>query len=375
MMLDRPARVAVDAVALLDTRTGVGRFVEEVVFRLARRPDIKLTAFGYWPRARTRLRAVLPPGVGVSPFPMIGPPLRFLWRRGRIPPVECWAGRVDVVHGPNFLAPPAWRAGELITIHDLTIVRYPELCTSDTLQFPALIRRAIRRGAWIHTVSRFVAAEVVDLLGADPDRVVAIPNGVTPVPEVDAALGRRLAGGDRYILALGTVEPRKNLPGLVEAFELVAAELPDVRLVIAGPDGWGTAALDEAIGQALHRERIVRLGWVSETERAALLRGAAVLAYPSVYEGFGLPPLEAMSVGTPVVTTRTGGITEVVGDAASCVEPRDIDALAGALASVLTDDQLARSLRDRGKARAAQFSWDETADQLARLYHRVAAEA
>jgi glycosyltransferase involved in cell wall biosynthesis len=375
MTLDRPVRVAVDAVALLDTRTGVGRFVEETVFRLARRSDVRLTTFGYWPRARTRLRAVLPPGVAISPFPMIGPPLRFLWRHGRFPPVECWAGRVDVVHGPNFLAPPAWRAGELITVHDLTIVRYPQFCTADTLQFPALIRRAIRRGAWIHTVSRFVADEVVDLLGADPDKVVAIPNGVTPVPEVEAALGKQLAGGERYILAIGTVEPRKNLPGLVQAFDTIAATLPDARLVIAGPDGWGTDALSDAIAEARHRNRIARLGWVSETERAALLRGAAVLAYPSVYEGFGLPPLEAMSVGTPVVTTRTGGIPEVVGDAAVCVEPGDTDALAGALVRVLTDDQLAQRLRERGPARATQFSWDRTAAQLAELYHRIAVRA
>jgi glycosyltransferase involved in cell wall biosynthesis len=375
MKIDRPVRVALDAVALLDTRTGVGRFVEETIFRLARRPDLRISAFGYWPRARTKLRAVLPPGVAVSPFPMLGPPLRFLWRHGRIPPIECWSGRVDVVHGPNFLAPPAWRAAELITVHDLTILRYPEYCTSDTLQFPGLIRRAVGRGAWIHTVSRFVAAEVVELLGADPAKVVTIPNGVSPVPDADPVSGRKLAGADRYVLALGTVEPRKNLPGLVAAFDAIAAGLPEVRLVIAGPDGWGTAALDAAIAQAAHRSRIVRLGWVSETQRAALLRGAAVLAYPSVYEGFGLPPLEAMAVGTPVVTTRTGGIPEVVGDAARCVEPGDGQALAQALEEVLTDEELADQLRQRGKARAELFSWQDTAEQLARLYHRIAGAA
>jgi glycosyltransferase involved in cell wall biosynthesis len=367
-----PLRVAFDAVALLDTRTGVGRFVDETLERLALRGDLEITAFGYWPRARRRMQAVVPEGVGVSPFPMFGPPLRAMWRRGGFPPIELWCGRTDVVHGPNFLVPPAWRGAEVVTVHDLTILRYPEFCTDDTLQFPTLIRRAIARGAWIHTVSHFVGDEVVEQLGADPDRVVVIPNGVTPVPAADGAVVRSLAGGDRYVLAIGTVEPRKDLPRLVAAFDRLAAHDHDVRLVIAGPDGWGSDALRAALDGAHHRDRIVRLGWVSEQQRAELLRGAAVLAYPSLYEGFGLPPLEAMTAGTPVVSTRTGGITEVAADAALLVAPGDTEALAEALERVLSDGDLADDLRRRGTANATRFSWDRTASELGDLYQRVA---
>ncbi len=365
-------RVAFDAVSLLDTRTGVGRFVEETLDRLARRDDLRITAFGYWPRARARMRAVVPASVRVSHLPMFGPPLRAMWRRSIVPPVELWTGRTDVVHGPNFLAPPAWRAAELITVHDVTILRYPEFCTDDTLQFPALIRRAIARGAWIHTVSEFVADEVVELLGADRSRVAVVPNGVTPVPPADPSAGRALAGGERYLLALGTVEPRKDLPRLVEAFDQVASTDHDLRLVIAGPDGWGSDALQSALDRAGHRDRIARLGWVSEQQRAELLRGAIALVYPSLYEGFGLPPLEAMSAGTPVVTTKTGGITEVAADAALLVPPADTDALADALSLVASDDGLADDLRQRGLANAERFSWDETASRLADLYHHIA---
>jgi glycosyltransferase involved in cell wall biosynthesis len=368
-----PLRVAVDAVPLIDTRTGVGRFVDEITSRLARRPDVRLTAYGWAPGGREAMAAAVPAGVRIARLPMAGPQFRFLWRWVPFPPIEVVTGPVDVVHGPNFVVPPAWRAAELVTVHDLTILRYPELCTPDTLQFPPLLRRSLRRGAWVHTVSEHVAAEVVEILGADPARVVAIPNGVTPVPEGDPAEGHRLAGGDRYVLALGMVEPRKDLPRLVAAFDELAGDDPDLRLVIAGPRGWGAGPLDAAVTTARHRDRIVRTGYVTEHDRAALLRGAAAYAYPSVYEGFGLPPVEAMTAGTPVVATAAGAIPEVVGDAAVLVAPRDAAALAEGLHRVLHDEALADELRRRGTARAARYSWDRTAERLADLYHRVAA--
>src|SRR5690606_24040703 len=160
---------------------------------------------------------------------------------------------------------------------------------------------------------------VVEVYGASPDRVVAVPLGVDPPEHASPADGHRLAGGDRYVLALGTVEPRKDLPLLVEAFDLLAVDDPDLRLVHAGPDGWGADAFTECIDRSPRRDRIVRLGWVDDAARSALLHGAAVLAYPSRYEGFGLPPLGAMSVGTPVVATAVGSLPEVLGDAAILV--------------------------------------------------------
>lgn len=369
----RPLRVAIDAVPLLDRRTGIGRFVEESVRRVAHRSDVVLTAYGYPLRGRHRMRAVLPPGVRLAHLPMAGHPMRYAWRRFGAPPIEAWTGPVDVVHGPNFVVPPALRStAELVTVHDLTVIRFPELCTADTLQFPDLIRRALDRGAWVHTVSRFVADEVIDLLGADPDRVVVIPNGVDPVIDGDPAGGRTIAGTPRYVLALGTVEPRKDLPSLVEAFDLVAAVDPDLGLVIAGPDGWGADQLSTAIARAKHRDRIGRIGWVTETQRGDLLRGATVLAYPSRYEGFGLPPLEAMAAGVPVVTTRAGAIPEVVGDAALLVDPGDVEGLATALLAVLDDESLADDLRARGTARIARYPWDRTADELVALYQQLA---
>jgi alpha-1,3-rhamnosyl/mannosyltransferase len=223
----------------------------------------------------------------------------------------------------------------------------------------------------VHTVSEFVAAEVIDVFGIDADRVHVVPNGVDAVTAGDAAGGRKLAGGDRYALALGTIEPRKDFPLLVDAFDLLAADDPEVRLVIAGQDGWGTKALDAALSRARHRDRVLRPGFVDDRTRADLLAGASGFVFPSRYEGFGLPPLEAMAAGTPVVTTRTGALPQVLGDAAAFVDPGDAAGLAGAMFDVMTDSTTRPALVERGRVRAAAYSWDACAEGLIQLYQRL----
>jgi glycosyltransferase involved in cell wall biosynthesis len=258
-----------------------------------------------------------------------------------------------------------------MTVHDLTFIRYPELCTRDVLQYADLIPRALRRGAHVHAVSEFVAAEVVDVFDVDADRVHVVANGLDPITRGDAAAGRKFAGGDRYVLALGTIEPRKDYPLLVEAFDALAGDDPDVRLVIAGQDGWGTEKFEAALARARHSDRVVRPGFVDDRTRADLLAGASVFAYPSRYEGFGLAPLEAMAAGTPVVTTRTGALPQVLGDAAVFVAPGDSGALTAALHAVLADTAGREQLVAKGRDRAALYSWDACADGVVRLYGRL----
>jgi glycosyltransferase involved in cell wall biosynthesis len=340
---------------------------------LARRDDVEVSAYALTWRGRRDLAPRLPAGVRAATRPMAARLLRALWRRGDRPPIEWWTGPLDVAHGTNFIGPPARRAATVVTIHDLTPVRYPEMSTPDTRQYPGLLRRALARGAWVHTPSAAMAAEVVELLGADPDRVVPVHHGVPPVRGGDPVAGRRLAGAERYVLALGTIEPRKNLPTLVAAFDVAAASLPDLRLVVAGPDGWGRDAYDAAVGRMAHRDRVVRLGWVEDPDRAALLSGAWAFAYPSLYEGFGFPPLEAMAVGVPVVASTAGALQEVLDGAAHLVDPTDVDGLAAALVD-LDDDTARAALVERGRARVGAFSWDACAEGLCALYSRAAGD-
>lgn len=364
-------RLGFDVTSLLDRRTGVGAVASEVLARVVQREDIDVIAYSVSWRGRDRLRDIVPPGVAVSTRPIAAQPLRQLWRRVNWPPITWWTGRLDVVHGPNFVVPPARGAAELVTVHDLTFIRYPELSNRDTLQYPGLIRRAVRRGAHVHAVSEFVAAEVIDVFDVDADRVHVVPNGVDAIATGDPEAGRTVAGGDRYVLAVGTVEPRKDYPLLVDAFDLLAADDAGVRLVVAGQDGWGTKALDAALDRAHHRDRVIRLGFVDDRTRADLLAGASVFAFPSRYEGFGLPPLEAMAAGTPVVATRAGALPQVLGDAAVFVEPGDTSGLATALAAVMTDSAKRASLIEQGRQRAARYSWDACAEGLIHLYQRL----
>ncbi len=173
-------------------------------------------------------------------------------------------------------------------------------------------------------------------------------------------------------MAIGTAEPRKDLPGLVKAFDLVAAEQPDVALCLSGPPGWGEDALTQAIAQSPYSPRIIRTGWVTDQELADLIHRAAVLAYPSVYEGFGFPPLQAMQAGIPVVASRAGSLPEVLGDAAALVAVGQPEALASALTNVLTDEGYRQQLITAGHAQAERYQWEACGQGLAQLYRQVA---
>jgi glycosyltransferase involved in cell wall biosynthesis len=359
--------VAFDATPLLGDRTGVGNAVTGWLGELAGRADLSLRAYGLTGAGWRRLPSRLPAGVIPPRLPLPAGAVLRLWARGDLPPVEWATGAVQVVHGTNFVVPPARRAAPVVSVWDLTCVRFPELCAPTALRYPALIARAVRRGATVHVTARVVGDEVIEHFGVDPGRVVVVPPGL----QTPSSPARPPAGGPPYVLALGTTEPRKDLPGLVAAFDRMAAAHPDLELRIAGPPGWGEEALGLAIASATHRDRIIRLGWV--VDRDALMAGATVFAYPSRYEGFGFPPLEAMAAGVPVVSTRTGAIPEVLGDAARLVPVGDVDALAGALERVVVDADERRRLVAAGSARVAGYTWARAGDGLAELYRRVAA--
>ena len=373
-------RVALDATPLLGTRTGVATFTEGLLRALASNAEVEPVAFAMSLRGWRRLAEAVPPGVATIRRPLPAAALNRLWRTNASLTAERLLGPVDVVHGTNYVVPPTDRAGAVVSVYDLTAVRFPDMVEPASLAYPDLVRAAARRGALVHVTAEAIRDEVVDLLGVPSERVRVVAAGVDAPDRQcpgDAARGRRLAGGDRYLLALGTVEPRKGFADLVAAFDAIAgrADLADLRLVIAGPDGWGVDEMIRAIDRARHRRRIRRIGWVDDRDRAALLAGATLFAMPSRYEGFGFPPLEAMAAGTPVVATSAGSLPEIVGDAAYTVAVGDVDALAGALAALVEDDAERARLADLGRARAATFTWERCAAAMVDVYTAACATA
>jgi glycosyltransferase involved in cell wall biosynthesis len=364
-------RVAIDGTPFLGQRTGIGHLTAHLVDGLAQAGDVEVCVYAISRTGRRDLAPLVPPGVRIGGAPL---PARYVfpfWERGWGPRIERWTGSVDVVHATNYRPPPA-RAPVLASIHDMTFVRHPELVDEETRRFGTrLVELAVERGASVHVISDFVGREVRDYYGLAPERVMRVYPGVVDMAGGDAAAGRHHAGAAEYVLALGQIEPRKNFPRLVQAFDRMAGAHPDLALVFAGPDGWDQPAFEGARAEARHRERVHHLGYVSDDVRRDLLAGARAFAYPSLYEGFGLPPLEAMSAGVPVVAGSGGSLPEVVGDAALLVEPEDVDAIADALLTLVGNDEVRRRLVETGAARAAGYTWERAAAELTDVYRRL----
>ncbi|HEY5015091.1 MAG TPA: glycosyltransferase, partial [Acidimicrobiia bacterium] len=289
--------VAIDVTPLVGIRTGIGNAVAELITSFASLEAAPtLVPYALSLRAREH-RGDLPEGTRFPPIPARA--LLASWGRADAPKLDFWLKPARVLHATNYLAPPS-RLPVVVTINDCSFARYPELCTPEVRALTPVLRRSIRRGATVHVPSAFVAGEVDELFGpglAGTGRLAVVPWGVPPVtthgtepPEAEIT---EIVGGAPYVLAIGSLEPRKNLPYLVAAFGAMADAHPELRLVLAGPDGPARPAVDAAIA-ALSvdaRARVVITGAVSDAGRVALLAHAHVLAYPSLYEGFGFPVL------------------------------------------------------------------------------------
>ena len=402
-------RVAVDVTPLLGAPTGVAQSLRGLLAGLASwQPDVEVAPYVLSGRA-ARGGSIVVAGLEAAALPLPGALSIRVWGRLDRPSADRWLGGADVVHGSNFVVPPMRGRPTTATIHDCWCARHPQRCSADVAAFTAAVRRAVGRGAWLHVTTSYGAREVAEVYGAK-ERVAIVPfavptatdgvvmgrasPGVVPTAPGEVPGGRASPGveptapgegpgtrlppslaGRPYVLALGALDPRKGLAGLVRAFGSVASTDRDLRLVLAGPNGPARPAIDEAIAALDPHavDRIHVLGTVDDPTRRALLAHALVLAYPSLDEGFGFPVLEAMAAGVPVVASTAGALPEVAGSAAALVPVGDDDALAAALASVVTDDALRTALVAAGRARAGTFSWERTAHGMADLWRRAIA--
>lgn len=291
--------------------------------------------------------------------------------------------RLDLVHDPNGIAPflgPQGGAGRIVTLHDAFPYVHPETHNRlDNWRYRTMLPAAARRADGVITVSDCSRRDLAAHLGLDPASISVISSAVSgqmaPVAP-GAARQETLARYGiawPYLLYVGGINGRKNIARLFEAFALVRAARPAMRLVVVGQRQWRTGAIDAAY-QALGPDPgVIFTGYVADGDLPALYSAAELFVFPSLYEGFGFPPLEAMSCGTPVVTAGTSSLPEVVGDAALTVDPYDVQAIAAAVLRLLAEDELRATLRRRGSARAALFSWERVARQTLALYKRVTA--
>jgi glycosyltransferase involved in cell wall biosynthesis len=323
-------RVAVDTSALRLTAAGTARYLRNLLARIELEHDVRRVAFGGSGKLSVLARELV-----WYPFGL-----------GRL------AG-VDVLHCPTYYGPVRPRLPLVVTVLDLSVFRYPEAFPRWTrTAVPRLVPPVLRAATRILAISEFTKSELLEVLDIPPDKVTAVPLAVET--EVFRADGPA-AEGD-YVLAVGTLEPRKNLPRLVEA-----ARRTGIELRVVGAAGWG--------GVGVGGEGVRWLGRVSDDELARLYRGASVAVYPSLYEGFGFPVLEAMACGAPVVTSRGGATEEVGGEAAVLVDPLDPAAIAAGIEEALSRRE---ELRASGLARARSFSWDETARRTVEVYREAA---
>lgn len=301
------------------------------------------------------------------------------WREAKRPAPQSVCGDLDVVHAPGPAVPPRGAARLVATIHDLAPLRFPERYSAQarvTLKRGALL--AVREAERIICPSWATAVEVEALLDVDPARLRVVPHGVDLPPGAadDAAAAAALAErgiGPPYMLWIGTQEQRKNVHAVLDAFARVAGDHPELTLVLHGPRGWLGAEVAEGVTRrGLGDRTVVSEGTLARRHLAALYARARLFVFPSLYEGFGLPVLEAMVCGTPVVTSNQSALPECVGDAGLLVDPLDHDALAGAVARVLDDDALAKELSDAGRYRASTFTWADTARKTWDVYAELA---
>ncbi|HKY19967.1 MAG TPA: glycosyltransferase family 1 protein [Vicinamibacterales bacterium] len=359
-------RIVIDYRPALRARTGVGEYIHHVAGALARAgtDDITLFSSSWKDRPSAGLASELP-RVTIVDRRIPVSVLNLAWHRLEWPPVEAIArGDYDVAHSPHPLLLPSRSAASVVTIHDLHFLSHPERSSQEIRRdYPALAGAHARRADRIVVSSRFAAGEVQRLLNVPSEHIAICPAGA---PEWKTEPAR--VDGSGYILFMGTLDARKNIDGLLEAYGRLLSRIQAPRLVIAGGAGPDAAKWLEAIARPPLAGHVEYLGYVSAERREATFKEAQMFVLPSFEEGFGLPALEAMSAGVPVVASNRGSLPEVVSDAGLLIDPDDPESLTDAMARIATDARLRGALAERGLVRARQFNWAQTARDVHRAY-------
>jgi len=371
-------RIGIDYTAAVHQKAGIGRYARGLVRALAqldRENEYLLLVAG-----RPKEEGTFSPNFKPRYLPLSSHWATILWQRLRVPlPADLFTGPLNLFHSPDYVLPPLCRGKRVLTIHDLSFLRYPEGADPRLRWYlTQAVPRSIGQADLVLADSQNTKSDLIELLGVEAGKVEVLYPGVEerfhPLREESLAPVKARYNLDfPFILTVGTLEPRKNHVGLLQAYSLLKGRYPH-RLVIAGGKGWLYEGIFQEVERLSLEEKVLFLGYVPEEDLPALYNLADLFVFPSLYEGFGLPPLEAMACGTPVVTSNSSSLLEVVGDGALLIPPQEVEALAAAMERVLSDPSLREELRRKGLERAKQFTWSEAAKRLLAIYEQVGGE-
>ncbi len=373
--MTQPIRLSLDVSAVPTKPAGAGRYTIELVAALGRRDDVSIELVTRQ-QDSARWEASAPRAHVVAAAPERRP-LRLAWEQVRLPRLLKRLD-TDLHHSPHYTMPESASLPRVVTLHDFSFFDNPEWYERVKVTW---LRRATRvamsHADAVICVSQTIADRLAKLSPKSTETMKVIPNGVDldrfcPSDEGDAARLSSLGVKQPYVAFVGTLEPRKDVPTLVRAFDRLASSHPDLSLVLAGAPGWGAKAVDQAVAEAQHGSRVMRLGYLNHEAVPVLLRQAAAVAYPSLSEGFGLPALEALASGAPLVTTTGSAMEEVAAGAALLVEPGDTDGLAGTLDMLVRGDAGLAARRQCGFSVAARHTWEASADAHVAVYRSIA---
>lgn len=368
-------RIGIDARLIYYHRAGIGQYILRLTQALAQiaRDD----AFILFTSRKDKTIHIHQPNVRQQP----------LWTPSHhrlervVMSLELAPFALDVLHSPDFI-PPRWtRCPTVITVHDLAFLRYPRFLTRESARYYGQVDLAARQATHIIAVSHSTKRDLINLLGVPESKITVIYEAAHPLfAPMDKQRARDFVRThyhlpDAFILFVGTIEPRKNVPTLLRAYKRLRDKYKmQLPLVMAGYRGWLVEEVDQALAEVQLGDALCFLGSVHNEELVHLYNAASLFVLPSFYEGFGLPPLEAMACGTPVIVSNVSSLPEVVGDAALLVAPDDVEGLAVAMARVLSDTALQEEMRTKGFKRAQTFSWERAARETLAVYRRTVNE-